>query len=314
MCLIMRLGAIVLVLLASTASCARSTAPARPVIGVSMAHFDDNFLTILRNAMVDHAATFPEIDLRFADAQGDIGRQLSQIQTFAAQDAAAIIVNAADTSATPGMTKIARDAGVPLVYVNRRPSEDTLPGGVVFVGSEDLQAGTLEMEELARLMNYRGNVAIMVGELASNGAQLRTHAVENVIAKYPGMTVVEKQVGNFQRERGLDLMNNWLTAGRAIDAVAANNDEMAIGAIMAIHQAGIAPGKILVAGVDATPDALAELAKGTLAVTVFQNARGQARSALDAAVKLSRGDQVDSFVWIPFELVTPENYKSFLDR
>ena len=56
-----------------------------------------------------------------------MGRQLSQIQNFAAQDAAAIIVNAADTSATPGMTKIAREAGVPLVYVNRRPAEETLP-------------------------------------------------------------------------------------------------------------------------------------------------------------------------------------------
>ena len=226
-----------------------SSAPARPVIGVSMAHFDDNWLTILRTAMNEHAAKYPDIDIRITDAQGDVGRQLSQIQNFAAQDAAAIIVNAADTSATPGMTKIARDAGIPLVYVNRRPAEETLPAGVVFVGSEDLQAGMLEMEELARLMNYRGNVAIMVGELASNGAQLRTTAVENVVAKYPAMKVVEKQVGNFQRERGLNLMSNWLTAGTKIDAVASNNDEMAIGAIMAIQQAGIAPGKILVGGV-----------------------------------------------------------------
>ena len=311
-----RLAAMPMALLVSLAipGCGRSAAPARPVIGVSMAHFDDNFLTILRTAMVEHAASFPEIDLRFADAQGDVGRQLSQIQNFAAQDAVAIIVNAADTSATPGMTKIAREAGVPLVYVNRRPAEETLPEGVVFVGSEDLHAGTLQMEELARLMNHRGTVAIMVGELASNGAQLRTKGVESVVAKYPGMKVVEKQVGNFQRERGLDLMNNWLTAGTAIDAVASNNDEMAIGAIMAIHQAGIEPGKILVGGVDATPDALAELAKGTLAVSVFQNARGQARGALDAAVKLSRGATVESVVWIPFELVTRENYKSFLSR
>ena len=295
-------------------ACGGSRSPARPVIGVAMAHFDDNFLTLLRTAMVEHAAGFPDIDLRFADAQGDVGRQLSQIQNFAAQDAAAIIVNAADTSATPGMTKIARETGIPLVYVNRRPAEATLPQRVVFVGSEEIQAGTLEMEELARLMQHRGNVAIMVGELASNGAQLRTKAVEDVIAKYPNMKVVEKQVGNFQRERGLDLMNNWLTAGTAIHAVAANNDEMAIGAIMAIQQAGIPPGKILVGGVDATPDALAELAKGTLAVTVFQNARGQARGAVDAAVKLSRGESVDSFVWIPFELVTRENFKQFLDR
>lgn len=290
-----------------------TASPRDPVIGVSMAHFDDNWLTILRTAMADHAATLPGVVLQFADAQGDVARQLSQIQNFVAQGAVAVIVNAADTSATPSMTKIAREAGVPLVYVNRRPEEETLPKGVVFVGSDDLQAGTLEMEELARLMNRRGTVAIMVGELASNGAQLRTKAVEDVVAKYPGMKVVEKQVANFQRERGLDLMNNWLTAGVKIDAVASNNDEMAIGAIMAIQQAGNKSG-ILIGGVDATPDALAEVEKGTLAVTVFQDAQGQGRGAVDAAVKLSRGEPIDSVVWIPFELVTKENYKSFLSR
>jgi len=303
-----------LLMVTGTAGCAKSASTGQQVIGVSMAHFDDNFLTMIRTAMADHARSFPGVVLQFTDAQGDIGRQLSQVQNFVAQDAAAIIVNAADTSATPGMTKVARDAGVPLVYVNRRPAEETLPDGVVFVGSEELQAGTLEMEELARLMNYKGNVAIMVGELSSNGAQLRTRAVEQVVAKYPGMMIIEKQVGNFQRERGLDLMNNWLTAGTKIDAVAANNDEMAIGAIMAIRQAGLPDGKILVGGVDATPDALAELAKGTLTVSVFQDARGQAKGAVDAAVSLARGERMDPFVWIPFELVTRDNYKSFLTR
>ena len=303
-----------LLVVTGTTSCGKSTSTGQQVIGVSMAHFDDNFLTMIRTAMADHAKTLPGVALQFTDAQGDIGRQLSQVQNFVAQDAAAIIVNAADTSATPSMTKAARDAGVPLVYVNRRPAEETLPDGVVFVGSEELQAGTLEMEELARLMNYKGNVAVMVGELSSNGAQLRTKAVEQVVAKYPGMTIVEKQVGNFQRERGLDLMNNWLTAGTKIDAVAANNDEMAIGAIMAIRQAGLPDGKILVGGVDATPDALAELAKGTLTVSVFQDARGQAKGAVDAAVALARGERMDRLVWIPFELVTRDNYKSFLNR
>jgi inositol transport system substrate-binding protein len=279
-----------------------------------MAHFDDNFLTMLRTAMADYVKEFPEIVLQFTDAQGDVGLQLSQIQNFVAGNAAAIIVNAADTSATPSITKIARQAGVPLVYVNRRPAEQTLPEGVVFVGSDETQAGTLEMEELARLMSHRGNVAVMIGELASNGAQLRTQAVEQVVAKYPGMKIVERQVGNFQRERGLDLMNNWLTAGTKIDAVASNNDEMAIGAIMAIRQASIPAAQILVGGVDATPDALAEVAKGTLAVTVFQNARGQAKGAVDAAWALARGERIDHFVWIPFELVTHDNYKSFLNR
>jgi inositol transport system substrate-binding protein len=302
------------VALMASPGCNQSTSPTKRVVGVSMAHFDDNFLTMIRASMQDYAKTFPEIVLQFTDAQGDVGRQLSQIQNFVAEGTAAIIVNAADTSATPSITKVARAAGVPLVYVNRRPAEATLPDGVVFVGSDEIQAGTLEMEELARLMNHRGNVAVMIGELASNGAQLRTAAVEQVVARYPDMKIIEKQIGNFQRERGLDLMNNWLTAGTKIDAVAANNDEMAIGAIMAIRQAGIGAGKILVGGVDATPDALAEVEKGSLAVTVFQNARGQAKGAVDAALSLVRGEAIDHVVSIPFELVTRDNYKAFLNR
>jgi len=305
---------VVMALMASPGCNQSSASPAKRVVGVSMAHFDDNFLTMIRTAMQDYAKTFPEIVLQFTDAEGDVGKQLSQIQNFVAGGVAAVIVNAADTSATPSITKVAREGGVPLVYVNRRPAEETLPEGVVFVGSDELQAGTLEMEELARLMNHRGNVAVMIGELASNGAQLRTAAVEKVVAQYPDMKIVEKQVGNFQRERGLDLMNNWLTAGAKIDAVAANNDEMAIGAIMAIRQAGVAAGTILVGGVDATPDALAEVAKGSLAVTVFQNARGQAKGAVDAALSLVRGERIDHVVAIPFELVTRDNYKSFLSR
>ena len=122
--------------------------------------------------------------------------------------------------------------------------------------------------------------------------------------------MVEKQLAIFSA-KGTRSDEHWLTAGTAIDGVAANNDAMAIGAIMQFA-AGIASGKILWR-VDATPDALAELAKGTLAVTVFRT-RAVARGAVDAAVKLSRGEKVDSFVWIPFELVTRENYKGFLSR
>lgn len=281
-------------------------------IGVSMAHFDDNFLTILRNAMTAEAKTLGTVDIQFEDAQGDIGKQLSQIQNFAAQHADAIIVNPVDTSATPKMTKLATDAKLPLVYVNRKPIEKTLPAGVSFVGSDETQSGTLEAEELAKLLNHKGNIVIMQGELATNAAELRTKDVEEVVAKYPGMKIVQKQTANFDRTEAINLMNNWITSGEKIDAVAANNDEMAIGALIAMKQAGISPQKVLVGGIDATPDALEELSKGNLAVTVFQDARGQGKGAVDAAVKLAKGDKVDSFLWVPFQLVTKDNYKTFM--
>jgi inositol transport system substrate-binding protein len=286
---------------------------AKTTVAVSMAHFDDNFLTILRNAMATEAKT-QDIDIQFEDAQGDIGKQLNQIQNFIAQKADAIIVNPVDTSATPKMTKLATEGHIPLVYVNRKPIEEQLPPGVSFVGSDENLSGTLEAEELARLMNHKGNIAIMVGELATNAAELRTKDVEKVVAKYPDMKIIQKQTANFQRNEAIDLMNNWIVSGEKIDAVAANNDEMALGALIAMKQAGISPEKVLVGGIDATPDALAEMDKGNLAVTVFQDARGQGKGAVDTALKLVKGEQVESIVWVPFQIVTRDNYKTFLNK
>jgi inositol transport system substrate-binding protein len=91
-----------------------SPALAKTTIAVSMAHFDDNFLTIVRNAMAAEAKA-QGADIQFEDAQGDIGKQLSEIQNFIAQKVDAIIVNPVDTSATPKMTKLAVAGHTPLV-------------------------------------------------------------------------------------------------------------------------------------------------------------------------------------------------------
>ena len=106
------------------------------------------------------------------------------------------------------------------------------------------------------------------------------------------MKIVQKQTANWRRSEAMDLMNNWLVAGTKIDAVAANNDEMAIGAIMALQQAGKDPKKIVIGGVDATADALTEMEKGNLAVTVFQDAKGQGKAVVDSAIKLKKRRKV----------------------
>jgi inositol transport system substrate-binding protein len=292
-----------------------SPALAEPInIGVSMALFDDNFLTSVREAMAKQAEAMPDVQIQFEDAQADIGRQLSQVQNFVAQGVDAIIVNPADTAATKPITEAASGAGIPLVYVNRKPEEATLPEKVAFVGSDELEAGRLQMEALAKCMGDKGNLAIMLGELASNGTQGRTAGVKQVLEQHPDIQIVEEQTANFQRNQAIDLMTNWVVGGTEINAVAANNDEMAIGAILAMQQAGISPEDVCVGGVDATADALAAMQQGTLDVTVFQDAQGQGQRAVDAVVKLARGEQVDQVNWIPFQLVTPDNLQSFVKQ
>ncbi|ATJ86263.1 sugar ABC transporter substrate-binding protein [Ralstonia solanacearum] len=287
---------------------------AQTKIGVSISAFDDNFLTLMRQAMQAHAKTLKDVDVQFEDARADVGRQISQVETFISQKASAIIVNPVDTSATARMTEAARRAGIPLVYVNRKPFEK-LGNGAVFVGSDELVAGRLQMEYLARQMGGKGNLAIMQGGLSADAARVRTQGVMDIVKKYPGIKVVEQQTANWQRNEALNLMSRWLSAGTRIDAVASNNDEMAIGALLAMRQAGISPKTILVAGVDATPDGLAELRRGGLVATVFQDAKGQGRGAVDAAVKMAAGAKdVPPEVLIPFELVTPDNYQTFAKR
>ncbi len=283
-------------------------------LGVSMALFDDNFLTSVRASMKESAREL-NVSIQFEDAQNDIGRQLSQIQNFIAQKVDAIIVNPVDTDATPRMTRLVVSAGLPLVYVNRMPADKQLPPRVSFVGSDETQSGTLEMAEVCRLLKGKGEIVILIGELTNQAARQRTQDVYDVIARPEcrGMRVLDKQAANWKRTQAADLMTNWLSAGLRPQAVVANDDEMAIGAIQSLKQAKLLS-KTLVAGIDATPDGLAAMRAGELQATVFQNAPAQGRGAVDTALKLVRGESVPSLVWVPFELVTPSNLASYLGR
>jgi inositol transport system substrate-binding protein len=283
-------------------------------IGVTMALFDDNFLTNVREAIAAQAESMEDVNVQFEDAQADIGKQINQVQNFVAQGVDAIIVNPADTAATQAITDMVSQAGIPLVYVNRGPEQKELPEKVVVVESDHVISGRLQMEALAECMGGEGNVSIMLGELASNATQQRTAGNKEVIEKHPDIQVVQEQTANYQRNQAIDLMTNWIVAGEQIDAVAANNDEMAIGAILAMQQAGTSPDQVCVGGVDATADALDYMEQGLLDVTVFQDAKGQGRGALDAALKLAKGEKVEQFTMIPYELVTPKNMAEFRNR
>lgn len=296
-----------------------STTAMAQTIGVTIAEFNDNFLTLLRNGMSDHARE-QGVELLVEDAQRDIGKQLSQIQNFIAGGADAIIVNAVDTDATVAMTQAAEAANVPLVYVNYEPvNVDTLPENQAFVASDEKESGTLQTREVCRLLEEQGKqdgakVLVLMGELSSYTSRQRTQDIHDVIAteECSFMTIVEEQSANWQRSQALDVMTNWLSGGIEFDAVIANNDEMAVGAIQAMQAAGISMTEKVVAGIDATQDALAAMKAGDLDVTVFQDAKGQGKGAIEAALELAKGEPVEQKVYIPFQLVTPANMDQFI--
>ncbi|KVK98377.1 sugar ABC transporter substrate-binding protein [Burkholderia cepacia] len=282
-------------------------------IGVTMASFDDTFLTILRNSIADSAKK-DGATVQIEDGGNDVGKQLSQVQNMIAQKVDAIIVNAVDTDATPKITKMVTAAKIPLVYVNRKPVDfDKLPAGVAVVASDEKQSGTLQARQVCKLLGGKGDLLVLMGELSNESARARTKDIEDVIATKDcsGMKIVDKREGKWSRTQGQDITMNWLSSGTKFDAIISNNDEMAIGAINALKAARKLTPKTVVAGIDATPDGLASMKNGELKVSVYQNAAGQGQQAVAAALKLAKKQPVDRYVNVPFELVTPENMSQY---
>ena len=201
------------------------------------------------------------------------------------------------------MSKLAADAGIPLVYVNREPiNVDALAERAPSSLPNEVESGTLETKEVCRMLQGRqdrGRILVMVGELSNQAAVQRTKDIHDVIAtpeccRHQDRRRADRQLGSGQ---GADLMTNWIAAGLKSDAVIANNDEMAIGAIQA-HEGGRLghEGRGRRRRIDATQDALADMKAGDLDVTVFQNAVGQGEGAVDAALKLAKGEKVETKV------------------
>ena len=283
-------------------------------IGVTMSAFDDTFLTYLREDMGKQAKSYPKgdgVQLQFEDARADVVKQLSQVENFISQKVDAIIVNPVDTASTKNIISAATKAGIPLVFVNRRPDQKDLPKDVVAVTSDDVEAGRLQMQYIAEKLGGKGKVVILLGDLANNSTTNRTKGVKEVLAKYPDIKIEQEQTGIWLRDRGMTLVNDWLTQGREFNAVLANNDEMAIGASMALRSAGKEKGSVLIAGVDGTPDGLNAITKGDMTVSAFQDAKGQAVGSVEAARKMAKKEPVEQNVVIPFQLITPDNVKDF---
>src|ERR1700730_17330066 len=283
-------------------------------IGVAMALFDDVWLTNVRDAMTKWASTHPDVELTIVDAANDTAKQVGQVENFLAQGMDAVVILPVDTAATGPMTKAVVKAGKPLVYVNRQPAN--LPKGVVYSGSKSIEAGIMNMDELGKAMGGKGNLVILMGELSNEAAIGRTDGIKQVVKeKFPNIKIVREQTGNWQRVQGKTIMENWLASGEKIDGVASNNDEMALGALMAIKAVGKL-GKIPVGGTDGSDDALASMDKGEMNNTVFQDPVGQGVEAVNAAYLMVKKEGnpklVNDIIWIPYQIVTKENYKSFM--
>lgn len=288
-------------------SCGGSHSGDGPVIGVTMLSLQNEFVVNVADE-IEKKANEHGVRLILVDAERSALKQVEQVESFIAQKVDAIILNPCEVEASSPAVEKAKAAGIPIVNVNSETN--AVPDA--FVGSDDVEAGRIAMRYIAEKLNGSGNVLIMHGYMGQAAQIQRDKGAKEIIEANPGLKLLAEQSAQWDRSKAMSLTENWIQSyGSQMNAIFAHNDEMGMGAIKALTEAGLKD-KVIVVSIDAIPDALQAVKKGNLDATVFQNAVEQGGQALETALKLVRGESTESQVLIPFHLVTSENIDEYL--
>jgi methyl-galactoside transport system substrate-binding protein len=306
-------------------------------IGVSIYQFTDNFMTLYRNEIESYFKSLETDDVKYevimADGKNDMAEQTNQVQNFITQGVDVIILNLVQTSSADAVIDQIVAAGIPLVLINREPLAYDADGKtldeayegilnnpqVCYVGADARQSGTFQGEMVAELDNHGdingdGKISyIMIeGDPENIDAQYRTEfSVKALTDAGYEVECLDDQVGNWDQTKGQELCANALTAyGDKIEVVFCNNDAMALGAATAIQTAGRVVGKdIYLLGVDALEEAVQLVKDGEMTGTVLNDHIGQSHTAVDVAVKLLNGEEIQNYYWVDYVKVN----KAYVD-
>jgi len=243
------------------------------VVGFSQIGAESGWRTANTDSIKSEAAK-RGIELKFADAQQKQENQIKALRSFIAQGVDVIAFSpVVETGWQPVLTEI-KKAKIPVVLSDRavKVTDDSLY--VTFIGSDFVEEGRRAGEWLAKASGGKAVIAELVGTPGSAPANDRKKGFEEVLAKNPGMKIVKSQSGDFTRAKGKEVMEAFLKSpdAKQLTALFAHNDDMALGAIQAMEEAGIKPGKdILIVSIDGVKGAFEAMAAGKLNCTVECN-------------------------------------------
>lgn len=237
------------------------------------------------------------IDLRFSDAQGQQSLQIAALKSFLSQKVDAIILAPKIETGWEAVLREVKEAGIPVVLVDRgiHVSDDGLYA--TLLASDFVEEGRMAARWLAKKMNGKADIVEIQGTTGAAPAVDRKKGFEEVLKNHPGMTIIKSQSGDFTRAGGKQVMEAFLKSERdRIRAVYAHNDDMALGAIQAIEEAGLKPGQdVIVVSIDAVRAAFEAMAAGKLNCTVECNPLF-GPIAFDTIEKILRGEKLPKFI------------------
>jgi ribose transport system substrate-binding protein len=208
-------------------------------------------------------------------------------------------LNPTDSDAVANVVKEATAAGIKVISLDRAVNGAEVSS---HIASDNVAGGKMAGEFLVKKLGGKGNLVELTGIPGSSAARERGEGFDSVIEGAPGVKLVAKQPADFDRAKGLAVMENILQGNKNVQGVFAQNDEMALGAERAIEEAGLK--NVAIVGFDATPDAVAAVKAGKLAATVQQKPELIGKMGVDTAKLLMDGKPVDRNISVPLALVT----------
>lgn len=213
------------------------------------------------------------IDLKFSDGQGKQENQIRALRSFIAQKVDAIVLAPLVETGWDPVLRDAKRAGIPVIITDRSIATTDESLYACFIGSDFLEEGRMAAEWLAKKTGGKGRIAELQGTPGSAPANDRRKAFAEGITKHPSLTIIDSQSGDFRRTGGKEVMEAFIKKhGKNIDILYAHNDDMALGAVQAIEEAGLKPGAdILIVSIDAVREGVQALAAGKINCTVECN-------------------------------------------
>ena len=277
------------------------------VVGMAIVGLQHPFFTNMKGYL-EAEAERQDVELIVLDALADVGKQMSQIEDLIQQDVDLLLVVPVKAEALTPSIEAANEAGVPVVVVDRR-----LVGGeyLNFSSTDNVAIGRAAGNYVATRLDGAGSVVEIEGQPGAGPTLDRGAGFNEVLDTYPDIEIVFRQTGEFQRAKGMEVMENVIQSGKEFDAVFTHNDEMA-GGVREALEAHDMTDKVVLVGCDAQADAMQAIKDGTMDATfVYPPASGQA--GMIEGLKYLRGEEYDAVVWLPTALVTQGNVDSYMD-
>ncbi|WOP19255.1 substrate-binding domain-containing protein [Raineyella sp. LH-20] len=266
-----------------------------------------SFISQGKEGMESYAAK-NNIQLLWNSAGNDVSTQANQVEQLINQKVDAIIIVPVQADSLAPQMQQAKTAGIPVVAVNTTLSDSSALASSVL--PDDVAAGESEMKMMAEKLGGKGNIVVLQGPLASSPELDRTQGINNVLKDYPDIKILAKDTANWKRDEAVNKTKNWISGfGDKIDGVVSENDDMALGAIQALNEAGRKG--VPVVGVDGIQDGLAAVKSGELIGTNLQHGRVEMATGLAIADRIIAKQQVQPKYTYVMPPITPDNVDSF---